>query len=216
MRRRPLARRLLLGLVLAGCLAPATARAQAFCALRDPTRLIYSLFPEARSYRSVVKEVDAAVRARVRDSSAIELHRGELGRHTLYVALDEAGQKLGYVHARSEKGSWGLVEVAWALDPQLRVVDFDFQRCRSRRRAELEDPSFRRQLRGRDAAGLRALLTPDGRSLSEGVVVPENARELATTVIRCGFKTAEVTRIVWSDEVGSIGPAAPDAPDSGR
>ena len=77
-------RRLLL--LLAVLLVADDLNAQAFCALRDPQRQINVLFPEATSFRSIVRTVDEAARSEVAERLPFSLHFNELGRHTLYVA----------------------------------------------------------------------------------------------------------------------------------
>ena len=48
----------LLSLILLAAALCSSVHAQAFCALRDPNRQIYKLFPKATSYRSIVRTVD--------------------------------------------------------------------------------------------------------------------------------------------------------------
>ena len=189
----------LLLLAAAALLSPARAEAQAFCALRDPTAQIYAFFQEASAYRSVVRTIESHVFRQVSERLGFGLHRSELGSHTVYVAM--AGDApLGLVHVRSERSRWGLVEVAWALDTELRVIDFAIQRCRSSLCAKVEDEAFRSLLRGRGLTELRELLTEDGRSLDPALEpVPERARRLAAAVIRNGLKTIVVTEAAWGD-----------------
>ena len=83
---------------------------------------------------------------------------------------------------RSEESRWGLVEVAWALDSELRVVDYRFQRARSPSRRRLERSGFRAQLAGRTASDLRVLLTEDGSSLREGALQVPAGTEHEVTI----------------------------------
>ena len=79
----------------------AIAKAEAFCALRDPVSSIYQLYPNANAYRSIVRTVDKQTREHVISHlPSLRLHFSEMGRHTLYVALQD-GKKLGYVHVLS-------------------------------------------------------------------------------------------------------------------
>ena len=99
---------------------PAVANAQAYCALRDPAPQIYSLFPQATSFRSHVNVIDQKSRSDVGALLPFTLRTRELGQHTLYIA-QAAARPVGLVHVRSEPSDWGLVG----------------RRARSRRRARL-------------------------------------------------------------------------------
>jgi len=203
-------RRATLTLVVAMLVASAcasTASAQAYCALRDPAGQIARVFPGTR-YRSVVRTVSAQARQAVaRQLPPFTLHFNELGRHTLYVCYNRVdGRPAGLVHVRPERNRRGIMEVLWALDANLTVIDFRFQRCRNRQRRTLESDAFKRQLRGKTLPQLRALLTPDGQKLKAGtgLEVPAAAADLAIAVLRCGMKTIAVTSEVWPDIVRNL------------
>ena len=114
---------------------------------------------------------------------------------------------MGLVHARSEAGNWGLSEIVWSLSPDLAVEDFNFQRCRSRKRSAVEQEAFKRQLIGKDFQQLKAMLSQDGNALAEGkVTIAADAEELATNVIRSALKTIAVTEYTWEQELRVIQP----------
>ncbi|MGB0714406.1 MAG: hypothetical protein ACPGXK_00915 [Phycisphaerae bacterium] len=179
--------------------------AQAYCALRDPTKQIYELYPEANAFRSIVRTVGESARQAVSEELSFRLHFNELGRHTLYVATRDHFP-LGLVHVRSEKSKWGLVEVCWALDHQLCVVDFEFQRCRSGDCKKLTRSGFRKQLRGLSKRALRNFLADNGKSLrgNASLDIPEGTEELAAIVLRSALKTIVVTENVWMKQGGDL------------
>ena len=72
--------RMLLILLLAICFPSDFAYPQTFCALRDPVRMIYEMYPDATGYRSSVKTIDSDTSVKVRDLVGIALHGEELGR----------------------------------------------------------------------------------------------------------------------------------------
>jgi hypothetical protein len=191
-------------IVIAHAAAPLRSHAQAYCALRNPVRQVYEMFPEATSYRSIVRTVDDRARDDVAEQLPFEMHYNELGRHTLYVPVD--GEiPLGVVHVRSEASGWGLVEIAWAFDTDLRILDFRFQRCRDPKRSVLESDTFRTQIKGKDYAQLRAALRKDAAVLvSDGFNVPHEAEELAQVVVRSALKTMVVTESVWAKDLRTI------------
>ena len=179
-------------------LLPASALGQAYCALRDPVTSIYDLFPQADGYRSIVKVVGNAARASIREQLALDLHFNELGQHTVYVALRD-GQPLGIVHARSEKGRWGLTEIAWALSLDLDVMDYRFQRSRNPRRSELQGSQLSDRLKGADVADLKRFLD-EGPEL-DAHQYDKQLLDLWSILLRSALKTIVVTETSWRDEL---------------
>ena len=185
---------------------PTMVSAQAYCALRDPSKKIYEFYPDATSFRSLVRTVDENVRQNVAARLPFTIHFNELGRHTLYLPVKGAKPQ-GLVHARSEAGEWGLTEIIWSLTPDLVIQDFSFQRCRSRKRTAVETAQFKKQLVGKTFGELRELLDQSGNNLSPNKVeIQEDARTLAASVIRSALKTIAVTQITWKKELDVIQP----------
>jgi len=195
----------LLALFVTGAIAENCA-GQAYCALRDPTKRIYESYPDATSYRSLVRTVDQDVRQYVSQKLPFTIHFNELGRHTLYLPVKD-GKPMGLVHARSEAGNWGLSEIVWSLSPDLVVQDFEFQRCRSRKRSEVEKQAFKKQIVGQDFQQLKSMLSQDGTAVvKDKVSVSPEAQELAAMVIRSGLKTIAVTEYTWKQELAVVQP----------
>jgi len=182
-----------------------SAQAEAYCALRDPVETIQKLYPGATSHRSIVRVIDETTRNAVaKEIPPNTLHFSELGKHTLYIVFRHM-QPLGYVHVRSEASDWGLVEVAWAIDTDLRIKDFAFQRCRCRHKGMIEEQAFRSQLWGRDAKGIQALLEVGSQRVDmTQLKVDKKAASLAETVVRSGLKTLVVTELAWKEEVRRV------------
>lgn len=194
----------IVSLILLAAVLCGSVHAQAFCALRDPNRQIYRLFPKATSYRSVVRTVGKDARREVGARLPFNLHFNELGRHTLYVPM-RGDEVLGLVHVRSEAGRWGLVEVAWGFDLDLNVLSYEFQRCRDREREALEAIEVRNKLVGADFEALRGMLVKDGDKLAPGALpVDPSAADLAVTVLRNGLKTIAATEAAWMDDLSAL------------
>lgn len=179
--------------------------AQAYCDLRDPNKGIYEMFPEATNYRSIVKLIDKSVKQKVEQRLPPQsLHFSELGKHTLYVPTKD-GEVLGYLHVRSEESRWGLVEIAWAMDTDLNIVDYKFQRCRTGKKKLLQDDMFKQQIIGKNFKTLLPLLKPGTSDIDTNKIsIPKNAEELANTLLRCGLKTTLITEIAWKKEIEKI------------
>ena len=57
----------------------------------------------------------------------------------------------------------GLIEITWALSPDLEIRDFIFQRCRDVGRDEVrKEDNFKSLLKDKSADKLRPLLTQAG------------------------------------------------------
>ncbi len=59
------------------------------CALRNPDREIFDMFPNATRYRSEVGKVDVRIRDRVEDELGFKLAFSDLGKHSLYLVYSD-------------------------------------------------------------------------------------------------------------------------------
>ena len=92
----------------------------------------------------------------------------------------------------------GLIEVAWALYPDLTVKGFVFQRCREMARDEVESQVFKIFLHKKTSKNLRVFLNADGSELINPLpMISEDAQPLGLRLIRSVLKTMAVTRAVW-------------------
>jgi len=191
-------------LTLLTLILPTNSRAEAFCALRDPVTSIYQLYPEATSFRSIVRTVNETTRNHVINHLPnMSLHFSEMGRHTLYVALQN-GKELGYVHVRSEKSQWGLVEVAWALNLDLSIHDFNFQRARNPSRRFIETLEFKSQLTGRNFSAMKTLMMQPFAEHAQPLFTDKDALKLASVVIQSGLKTLLITEQAWKSDLTDV------------
>lgn len=188
------------------CLLPSMAIGQAYCSLRDPVGAIQSAFPQLDHYRSFVREIRPQDRNEILDALPFTIHQNELGTHTLYAAFTSDDSLLGIVHVRTERGRWGLTEIAWTFDSELRVVDMHFQRSRDTSRQLMESEEFQVQIRGKNFSELRAMLDATGTHLiAESIRVPPEAEDLAIRVIQSALKTISVTETVWERNLRGLG-----------
>lgn len=169
--------------------------------------------PQATGYRSIVKRVDGSTRRHVLDLLGFSVHARELGRHTLYVALRHK-EPIALVHVRSEMSEWGLVEIAWTFDLELRVLDFRLQRCRGAScKAAEGDAGLRQAFRGRSLDELRGWLKPEGEPAPMAKVSGEP--KMLDTLVRSAMKTIAVTEFAWSADLPQLRRAAKPAPGGG-
>lgn len=189
-------------LIMMMVLLTSNVNAVAYCSLRDPVAQIAELYPQKTNQLSIVKTVDDNIRAQVQVAlPRNDLHFSELGKHTLYVAM-QGKKSLGYVHVRSEQSKWGLVEIVWAIDKDFRITNFAFQRCRSPKKKAAEEQQFRDVFIGKNYQELRELLSSDGVTANKSVLEQaQSASELANVVLRCALKTLLLTEILWGEEL---------------
>jgi hypothetical protein len=173
-----------------------TALGQAYCAIRDPVRRVYEMFPEADGFRTIVTTVGPAHREGLAKQLPFTLHFSEFGRHSLFIVLRD-GLPLGLIHVRSERGRWGLIELCWALDMDLNVVGLEFQRCRDPKGDQLLQGDFGQSLIGADFESLLKRADQDATIDA----LPADEQQLAQTILRSGLKTIALTRQAWSGQL---------------
>ena len=179
---------LLVACLLVTSVLTGASHGQAYCALRDPVRILYDAYPEADSYRSIIRTVTAADRDAIERDLSLTILYDELGRHTLYVPLRE-GHPLGLLHVRSERGRYGLTEIAWSLDLEGRITDGKLQRCRDPELSKAFVESLPTQNGSVDAPAILALLQEEDLPSTQHLVLSSAA------------KTAAVTSIVWAADL---------------
>ncbi|MDJ0911103.1 MAG: hypothetical protein QNI99_18115 [Woeseiaceae bacterium] len=189
--------------LLAGGTGSALADAP-YCSLRDPGHQIYDMYPTATGYRSVVREINNETQIAVGRQIPFPLMQGELGQHTLYVPVED-GSPLGYIQIRSELTEWGMAEIVWALNVELEVVDFRFQRCRGRACDAVLEKGLRELIQGLDQTELIELLDGDGELHSSLLAeLSEEERLLASVATRSAVKVIAVIESGWSNTVQEL------------
>lgn len=177
---------------------------QAYCLLRDPDREIEALFPDADSKRSSVGKIDRAVYDKVSERlGSFSLYFSELGRHTMYFPQKD-GEPIGLLHSRAVETKYGLFEVVWAFDINLKVKDFSIQRCRSRSSRKLESDEFRAQFKGKGFDDLKTLISADAKTLTGGIKAPTGTEALVVALIKNGLKTIAVSEEAWAEDLAEI------------
>lgn len=175
---------------------------EAYCALRDPDRELRLLVPDYIARTSWVRTIAKSHRKEIEEKVPFDIHFDELGKHTVYKVTSEKGTRL--IHVRSEAFHWGLVRIAWAMNSDLEILDYSFQRCRARGavKDELTSKEVKAFLTNKTAKELKALLTENGMDLREGSSkVSADARGLFLVMVQSAIKTMVVTDVGWRKEV---------------
>ena len=176
----------------------------AYCSLRDPIMAIRTLYPEADQHRSIVKTIGRDTRDHISKRLPFTLHFNELGRHTLYVAQQQ-DLPLGFVHARSEASEWGLIEIAWAISPHLKIEGFYFQRCRSPACNDDLRKQVSGEIVGKSLDEILSLITPDGNDLIPAIASKyQKNNALVLSIIRSALKTIAATEYGWHEDVTQL------------
>lgn len=195
-------KKIIIWLLLASALV-ANSSFAAFCSLRDPVVAITSLFGTSVTYRSYVESVTEEHRQQVQNQIPFRLHRSEIGQHTLFMVFDGM-RPVGFVQARSELTEWGLMEIAWAIELDMTIKDFFFQRCRSPicKSPDIED--LKSTLIGKSVSELAALLDKDGNLIYTAGSYPEQLAPLAQLIVQSAMKTLTLSQIAWSEDLNSF------------
>ncbi len=172
----------------------------AFCSLRDPLVAIESLFGSGYTHRSIVASITEANREELTLHLPFTLHRSEIGKHTLYMILNDAMPE-GFVQARSELSDWGLIEIAWRINLDMTLDGLYFQRCRSPLCSQDFAKRLSGLLRGKKIKQILLLLNKEGSALSPALHIPDSEQALTLIAIRSALKTLAITRVSWQNTV---------------
>ena len=182
-----------LGLAATLAMAIGQAAPAANCSLRQPRRQIEQIFPDFTNIRSIDAAIDKELKARIETVLGSELSISDVGKHTAYIVLRD-GVPIGIVHARTETGSRGSIELVWAMDLDMRIKDFRVQGSREKHTDVIRSDAFRDKLVGRDLGELRGLLTAGNDDIDLAALgVPASARKIAHVTVLCGVKTRIIT-----------------------
>jgi hypothetical protein len=177
--------------------------AQANCALRNPDRQIYAIFPDATSYRTIEAEVNDENRRELEREIGSALATTDLGTHSAYIVLN-GKVPIGFVHARSEIGSRGSVELVWAMDVDLTIIEFRVQRSREPKTKTIESDQFRSGIVGSNLADLRALMSNGNDEVDlASLGIPADSSAIAHTAVLCALKTRVITEYCFWKSVAS-------------
>lgn len=171
------------------------------CALRSPDRQIYDLFPNATNYRTIEASVDQKMIQVLEKILGSPIALSDMGKHAIYVALED-DVPVGLVHARSEVGKSGSVELIWAMDLDLTILDFRVQRSREKETKTIKSDSFRARMIGNDLQDFRRYLIDDNSAVDVAALgIPVKAGKIAHTAVLCGLKTRIITQAAFGDAI---------------
>jgi len=215
-------KKLLYVLCLSSILMPMTIWANAYCSLRDPIVAINHLFPSASNHKSIVKIVGNEARVALKDALPFTFHFNELGKHTLYVAMQGNDSK-GFIHARTELTEKGLVEIAWALNLDLSAKNFYIQRCRIAACKDENINFLRNYIEGKTFEEILTIYQSKDKSFYEEIFYKsEEVKSLTSSILQSALKTMVVTGLVWGDDIDKINSIAfakhyyPDASNANK
>lgn len=171
--------------------------------LARPEQGVFAAFADADGYQAIVRNIDAAARRRIEARLPFRVHFNEIGEHSVYVAL-RGRLPLGLVYLLPEEDEFGLTEVVWAVDLDMRLAGFRFQRSRSPHRQVFEECEFARLLRGRSGADLARLIDGEGKLSARAQGVPPGTEGLAAAMVRSALKALTVVDEVWVLEINKL------------
>lgn len=171
------------------------------CSLRNPDRQIFNMYPNATSYKTITKPITEEIRTEIEIALGSPLRLREIGKHSACVVL-KGKAPIGFVHARTEIGKRGALELVWAYDLDLTLVNFEVQRCRERNGDLIKSKAFRAKLVGSDLSTMRSYLINKNQDVNvQALDLPNKAKSIAHTTVLCGLTTRIVTELVFGDEL---------------
>ena len=172
-------------------LSATKAYAIAYCAIREPVAIIQEFFPTYTSFKTLEGLVDESMRQEVGEVLP-ESHFQEFGIHSLYVVY--RGEALmGFVHARTEKGLFGLDEIIWILAADMTVMEFKFQKNRSGAISQSMTQRLTTMLKGADMMEVTNVLNTESEL---------NQRD--RVIISSAIKALFVTKNLWPGVQNSL------------
>ena len=171
-------------------LLPLQASAIAYCAIREPVQSIQQFFPDFTSYKTLDGVISDTVRLNVQQKLSTKTFN-EAGRHNLYVVFGSDGVA-GFVHARTEKGAYGLDEIIWSIYPDLSIKGFAYQRQRGTRMNPAQLEHYNALVSGQTAESLGELLDENKLTAPE-IKLYESA-----------LKALLVTQGIWGSEISEL------------
>jgi hypothetical protein len=178
---------------------------QAFCALRDPNRIIGELFPGFSQFKSITVTIGKTELEAIEKATGLKCDAREFGRHRLYAIFKE-GNLEGFVQSRSEIVDWGIAEIIIATDTDGQLRGFRFQRCRSRYRNAAEADSVQDILRRLTSDELISFVNDEKarQSLREQASLSKKVDPLLKGILSGVAKMQVLMQIVWDDEIAGL------------
>ena len=178
---------------------------QAFCALRDPNRMIGELFPSFNQFKSITVTVGQTEVEAIEKATGLKCDAREFGRHRLYAIFKE-GNLEGFVQSRSEIVDWGIAEIIIATDRDGQLRGFRFQRCRSRYRNAAEAQSVHDILRQFTSNELISFANDEKsrQSIMKQASLSKKVDPLLKGILSGVAKMQVLMQIVWDDKIAAL------------
>ncbi len=90
------------------------------------------LFPEARDYKTITRDISPSQLQAIESRIGTELLPGQRRSFQYFEMLDKEGAGIGYTIAASQKGEFGAIEFVFGLDNSFRIIGIYIQRSRER------------------------------------------------------------------------------------
>ncbi len=172
-------------------LLPLQASAIAYCAIREPVETIQQFFPDFTSYKTLDGTISETLRISVQQKLTKKTFNEE-GRHNLYVVFGSDSVE-GFVHARTEKGIYGLDEIIWSIHPDLSIKGFEYQRKRGTPMNPVQLERYNALVSGQTADSLEKLLSDENKLTA-----------LEINLVESALKALLVTQGIWGREISEL------------
>ena len=172
----------------------------AICVFRFPDREVYRLFPDAISYKTIEVRLAGQYARETEKLLGARLDESDLGKHKFYL-IHNKGKLIGIIHPHSELGSYGTIEMLWAIDTDGRIVNFLIQRSREKQTHIFTKKTFSRRFAGLDldsAASIRPETRSFPKRFSAGL---ENNKDAVWPIVFGAKKTLAIVKVFFGNPV---------------
>jgi len=163
--------------------------------------VLFKAFPEADAYSGIKREVEQKHRRSIEAKLPFKVHFNELGKHELLVAF-RGRRPAGLVYCRTEEAEWGLVEIAWHMTLDRRIVGFQFLRGRSRYLKTLEHGPLATDLGGSNFDQVAQLVAAHDKLDHSGRA--DSLVSIERTTLRSAAKVLAILETVWQDQIETL------------
>jgi Na+-translocating ferredoxin:NAD+ oxidoreductase RnfG subunit len=118
------------------------------CVWRNPERTMTRIFPEARDYKTISKDISPQKLEIIEKRLGSRLLPGQRETYQYYELVDTKGSLLGYIIAAAQRGEFGVIEFVFGLDLDIKINGIYIQRARERDR-EFSKREFLEQFIGK-------------------------------------------------------------------
>ncbi len=140
---------------------PVSAEETFICVWRNPERTMTRLFPDAKDYRTVIKDISKEQLTEIEKRIGTEVLPGQRKQFQFFEMINASGEIIGYTSAITQKGEFGAIEFVFGMNSKYEIIGIYIQRARERNR-EFKAPDFLNSFVGKGVSTVKTIIDPLG------------------------------------------------------